>query len=689
MGEMLSRGKHEQSKAEQVQNAAVTERSAKNSCTPNGATTFHRSNTVGASSHAPSIDSGDSAVSLSGLCVEEERADGTALEEAPASASSASTGISSPDSTVLSAGGRTQPMIASSVDPSASQEQVSARTNGSGRTNTCPKEATASADAANTGSTSAAPEQASAFGGRTKAGAAAAQPEQASAAGDAAKSGSTSAAPVQASASSAAARSAGGSSRAGRNGASRGSAKSAGISAPTEPKTSSSSAAPSAAASDQQHVGAAARDTAESGAQLEKGTAVTGTAPPNSSFTQYLWAELNPNTAAPPSGLRQGRLERQRVYNAILFVPFQLERLLWYGLLVCLDSFLAVFTVLPVRLLGAVSSAVGSLRGAGWTMHGDQLFDVLCVAMFGATIAFLRFLPAGTIYFWLKDLTQEFLKLHVVHGAVEIFDKISCAFVVDALEALSGTCGLYLSTSGRRWHLVQLGADMAVTLALVLFHSVVLICQFMTFSVAMNSKRSNAIIALLIASNFVEIKGTVFKRFDPSKLFVLVGQDVTERFHLLLSLLFVVVEEMDNSGSARPNPELLRRCAYIFGAEIVIDITKHAVLSKLNDIHPSVYQRFMRDVCEKAKGGQSHTAHRVVAFEPYAPAALFLRIAVTALVVSRSEHVQVSRAGPWRAASLGASCAAAWLAVFLAKAALGFSLRGVAKNFLMRHPKAS
>ena len=59
----------------------------------------------------------------------------------------------------------------------------------------------------------------------------------------------------------------------------------------------------------------------------------------------------------------------------------------------------------------------------------------------------------------------------------------------------------------RRWHLAQLSADLAVTLALVLFHSVVLICQFMTFSVAMNSKRSNALIALLIASNFVEIKG--------------------------------------------------------------------------------------------------------------------------------------------------------------------------------------
>ena len=43
--------------------------------------------------------------------------------------------------------------------------------------------------------------------------------------------------------------------------------------------------------------------------------------------------------------------------------------------------------------------------------------------------------------------------------------------------------------------------------------------------------------------------GTIFKRFDPAKLFVLVGQDVTERFHLLLSLCFVVVEVRQLSHS--------------------------------------------------------------------------------------------------------------------------------------------
>ena len=45
--------------------------------------------------------------------------------------------------------------------------------------------------------------------------------------------------------------------------------------------------------------------------------------------------------------------------------------------------------------------------------------------------------------------------------------------------------------------------------------------QGMAFSVAMNSKRANAIVALLIASNFAEIKGVVFKRFDARRLLIL------------------------------------------------------------------------------------------------------------------------------------------------------------------------
>ena len=266
--------------------------------------------------------------------------------------------------------------------------------------------------------------------------------------------------------------------------------------------------------------------------------------------------------------------------------------------------------------------------------------------------------------------------------------------------------------------------------------------------------------------------GTIFKRFDAGKLFTLTCQDVAERFHLGLSLLFVVVEEMDNAGSGRPNTALLQRCAAIFAAEVAIDVTKHAVVTKFSDVRPGVYRTFLhvrlgiisgrtsaapltlhaalaaqccvsgfhvngqrtmllevaaascratslylepqvsmksllevhasltaldehggaQDVCEKTRGSQSHTAHRVVAFEPYAPAALFLRIAATYLGTHRpAAGVATSgggglfdaRALAGRAGWVG--CAAlAWVVLFAAKAALGFCLRAAAVHHLRR-----
>ena len=59
----------------------------------------------------------------------------------------------------------------------------------------------------------------------------------------------------------------------------------------------------------------------------------------------------------------------------------------------------------------------------------------------------------------------------------------------------------------RRKRLRQLLCDSGVAFLVVLLHGGVIMCQGMAFSVAMNSKRGNALVALLIAANFVEIKG--------------------------------------------------------------------------------------------------------------------------------------------------------------------------------------
>ena len=68
------------------------------------------------------------------------------------------------------------------------------------------------------------------------------------------------------------------------------------------------------------------------------------------------------------------------------------------------------------------------------------------------------------------------------------------------LKAISRLCR-------RRRQLRHLISDTLVALAVILMHGTVIMCQGMAFSVAMNSKRSSALVALLIASNFVEIKG--------------------------------------------------------------------------------------------------------------------------------------------------------------------------------------
>lgn len=73
----------------------------------------------------------------------------------------------------------------------------------------------------------------------------------------------------------------------------------------------------------------------------------------------------------------------------------------------------------------AVSCLVSQQRHQGASrLKGDQLFDMICVGIFLVTVLFLRHLNAGAIYFWIKDLTQEFLKLQVIYTAVELFDKV-------------------------------------------------------------------------------------------------------------------------------------------------------------------------------------------------------------------------------------------------------------------------
>lgn len=75
---------------------------------------------------------------------------------------------------------------------------------------------------------------------------------------------------------------------------------------------------------------------------------------------------------------------------------------------------------------GADSGNFASRHGASGRLRlrGDQLYDLLCVLIFLGTVLFLWRLNAGALYFWMKDLTHEFLKLSVLFTALELSDKV-------------------------------------------------------------------------------------------------------------------------------------------------------------------------------------------------------------------------------------------------------------------------
>jgi hypothetical protein len=73
-----------------------------------------------------------------------------------------------------------------------------------------------------------------------------------------------------------------------------------------------------------------------------------------------------------------------------------------------------------------------------------------------------------------------------------------------------------------------------------------ILLQAITINVAINSK-SNQLLALLISNNFVEMKGSVFKKTDARRHLQMTCLDIYERYHMQICLLFVMIEMLNKS----------------------------------------------------------------------------------------------------------------------------------------------
>ena len=162
-------------------------------------------------------------------------------------------------------------------------------------------------------------------------------------------------------------------------------------------------------------------------------------------------------------------------------------------------------------------------------------------------------------------------------------------------------------------------------------HSAIYFLQFTTLNVAFISS-STTLLTVLVSNNFVELKGSIFKKCGPENLFQLCGGDIVttpppppssnprpnqisefprlqphrplsfcdnfpqvERFNGVVFFSLATLQHLQNEQWVASSAWLWRWCelgSLFFVSEFVVDWTKHAFISKFNDIQPQLYTKF-------------------------------------------------------------------------------------------------
>ncbi|KAI7097341.1 DUF747-domain-containing protein, partial [Hortaea werneckii] len=246
----------------------------------------------------------------------------------------------------------------------------------------------------------------------------------------------------------------------------------------------------------------------------------------------------------------------------------------------------------------------------------------------------MRF-DASRMYHFVRG--QSAIKLYVIYNVLEVFDRLFSAIGQDILECLFSKETLERNEEGRSKVSQPLWMFLGALVYNVL-HSTALFFQVVTLNVAVNSY-SNALLTLLMSNQFVEIKGTVFKKFEKEALFQITCADIVERFQLWLMLLIIALRNIVEvgglsisintafadtgsstdtysantthlpllAGFAVPKAftlvpkfcgEVLGPFLIVLGSEALVDWIKHCYINKFNNIKPKVYGRFL-DVLAK------------------------------------------------------------------------------------------
>ena len=483
---------------------------------------------------------------------------------------------------------------------------------------------------------------------------------------------------------------------------------------------------------------------------------------PPLSFPTYLQLEMSSQRPSPlyihrsvtsDFPYESSRVKLERLLS-FLFLPPQLEQILWFGTLACLDSWLYSFTILPLRFLKALwilsqawaknlakeTQFLGSFIYAGtgrmWQRRGrgesinasavsaplddsgttdspaddksttraaenrhdnesprpntarknrnkkpskhrrtksipsalspDHKADILKGFLIILTCMILMYFDASRMYHGIRG--QAAIKLYVIYNVLEVCDRLFSAMGQDVLECLFSKETLERKPDGRSkvWQPFWM---FMLALFYNLVHSTALFYQVITLNVAVNSY-SNALLTLLISNQFVEIKSTVFKKFEKENLFQLTCADVVERFQLWLMLTIIASRNIIETGGLTLGSSggdsaaatsvggfgilpasidilpdwtglVVGPFFIVLGSEMLVDWIKHAYITKFNNTKPAIYGRFLdvlaKDYYSNAFADQNLTRRLGLPVIPLA--CLFIRASVQTYHMFLATHM--------------------------------------------------
>ncbi|XP_018543154.1 transmembrane anterior posterior transformation protein 1 homolog isoform X3 [Lates calcarifer] len=275
-------------------------------------------------------------------------------------------------------------------------------------------------------------------------------------------------------------------------------------------------------------------------------------------------------------------------------------------------------------------------RSGSRLLQPAQVCDMLKGLILVLSFSMMHYVDYSMMYHLIRG--QSVIKLYIIYNMLEVADRLFSSFGQDILDALYWTA---TEPKERKRDSIGVIPHFFMAVFYVFLHAILIMVQASTLNVAFNS-HNKSLLTIMMSNNFVEIKGSVFKKFEKNNLFQMSNSDIKERFTSYVLLLIVCLRNMEQFSW---NPDhlwvLFPDVFMVVTSEVAVDIIKHAFITKFNDITADVYSEYRASLAfdlvssrqKNACTDYSDSVARRMGFIPLPLAVLLIRVVMSSVKV--------------------------------------------------------